>query len=114
MSKDVIGKDTDSAVEKTNKGEVEVLEPMQKSTPFFSFRYSYREISSVNGRTQIRSKKRQFTNGKFESEDFEGTLGGHVYDHMVSDMQKYYLNYIDTFLKPFFALLPFGSKNSKK
>lgn len=109
-----MAKDVDRTIEKTNKGEVEVLEPMQKSTPFFSFHYSYKEISSVNGRTRIRSKKRQFMNGKFESEDFEGTLGGHVYDHMVSDMQKHFLNYLGTFMKPFFGLLPFGSKNSKK
>ena len=114
MSKDVVRKDADKMIEKTNKGEVEVLEPIQKSTPFFIFHYSYKEISSVNGQTRIRSKKKQFVNGKFESEEFEGTLGGHVYDHMVSDMQKHFLNSLDTFLKPFFALLPFGSKKSKK
>jgi len=114
MAKYVAGKDDGRMIEKAKKGEVEVLEPIQKSTPFFSFHYSYKEISSVGGQTRIRSKKRQFTNGKFESEDFEGTLGGHVYDHMVSDTQKYFLNYIDSFLKPFYALLPFGTKNIKK
>ena len=114
MSKNIDRKDSDKAIEKTKKGEVKVLEPIQKSTPFFSFHYSYKEISSVNGQTRIRSKKKQFMNGKLESEEFEGTLGGHVYDHMVSDMQKYFLNSLDTFLKPFSALLSFGSKNSKK
>lgn len=114
MSKDIARKDADKTIEKTKKGEVEVLEPIQKSTPFFSFYYSYKEISSVNGQTRIRSKKKQFMNGKLESEEFEGTLGGHVYDHMVSDMQKNFLNCLDTFLKPFSALLSFGSKNSKK
>jgi hypothetical protein len=114
MSKDIARKDADKTIEKTKKGEVEVLEPIQKSTPFFSFHYSYKEISSVNGQTRIRSKKKQFVNGKFESEEFEGTLGGHVYDHMVSDMQKYFLNSLDAFLKPFSALLSLGSKNIKK
>ncbi len=114
MAKYVAGKDDGRMIEKAKKGEVEVLEPMQKSTPFFSFHYSYKEISSVNGQTRIRSKKRQFMKGKFKSEDFEGTLGGHVYDDMISDMQKYFLNYFGTFLKPFWGLIPFGSKNSKK
>ena len=114
MSKDIARKDADRTIEKTNKGEVEVLEPIQKSTPFFSFHYSYKEISSVNGQTRIRSKKKQFMNGKLESEEFEGTLEGHVYDHMVSDMQKYFLHQIDAFLKPLSILLSFGPKNSKK
>jgi len=114
MSKDVARKDADKVIEKADKGEVEVLEPIERMTPFFSFHYSYKEISSVRGQTHIRSKKKQFVNGKFESEEFEGTLGGHVYDHMVSDMQKYFLNSLDTFLKPLSALLSLGSKNIKK
>ena len=114
MSKNIARKDADKLTEKADKGEVEVLEPMRKYTPFFSFHYSYKEISSVNGQTHIRSKKKQFVNGKFESEEFEGTLGGHVYDHMVSDMQKYFLHQIDAFLKPLSTLLSFAPKNSKK
>ena len=114
MSKNIARKDADKMIEKADKGEVEVLEPIQRMTPFFSFHYSYKEISSVSGQTHIRSKKKQFVNGKLESEEFEGTLGGHVYDHMVSDMQKHFLNCLDTFFKSFSALLSFRSKNSKK
>jgi hypothetical protein len=113
MSQDVLRKDADKTIEKENKGEIEVLEPSHKMFPFINFYYSYEEISSVNGQTHIRSKQKRFANGKLESEEFEGTLGGHVYDRMVSDMQKYFFNQIDTILKPISMFLPFGSKFRK-
>jgi hypothetical protein len=114
MRKDIVRKDTRKDLEKGNRGEVEVLEPVQKITPFFSFHYSYQEISSVNGQTHIRSKQKRFANGKLESEEFEGTLGGHVYDRMVSDMQRHFFNQMEAFLKPFSMFLPFLSRDNKK
>lgn len=113
MKKEVVGKDTDRMIEKAGKCEVELLAPSQKMSPFFSFHYSYKEISSVNGRTHIRSEEKRFANGKFESEKFEGTLGGHVYENMVFGMQKYFLNQMDMFLKPFSMFLPFGGSREK-
>ena len=114
MSKDVARKNADRTIEKADKIESEVLEPTHKMFPFISFYYSYKEISSVKGQTRIRSKKKQFANGKFESEEFEGTLGGHVYDRMVSDMQKYFFHQLSAFLKPFSMFLPFMSRDDKK
>jgi len=113
MRKDIVKKGINTDIEKWNEGEIEVLKPVQKMFPSINFHYSYREISSMNGRTKVRAKEKRFANGKLESEEFEGTLGGHVYDGMVSDMQRYFFNQMEALLKPFFMFLPFGSKHRK-
>jgi hypothetical protein len=113
MRKDMTKKGTSKDIEKANRDEIEVLEPMQNMSPFISFHYSYKEISSIHGRTHIRSKEKRFANGKLESEEFEGILGGHVYNNMVSDMQRHFFNQMEALLKPFSMFLPFGSKDRK-
>ena len=113
MRKDITKKGIDKDIEKGNRGEVEILEPVQRMSPFIRFHYSYREISSVNGQTRIRSKEKRFANGKLESEEFEGTLGGQVYNRMVSDMQRNFFNQMEAFMKPLSMFLPFGSKDRK-
>lgn len=50
-------------------------------------------------------------NGKLESEEFEGTLGGHVYERMVSDMQRHFFNQMEALMKSFSMFLPFGSRD---
>ena len=40
-------------------------------------------------------------------------LGGHVYDRMVSDMQRHFFNQMEALLRPFSMFLPFGSKDRK-
>jgi hypothetical protein len=114
MRKDIARKGTSKDIETSSKGEIEVLEPVNNASPFISFHYSYKEISSVNGQTHIRSKQKRFANGKFESEEFVGTLGGHVYDRMVSDMQRHFFSQMNALLKPFSMVLPFGSGDNKK
>ena len=113
MRKDITKKGISKDIKKADRGEIEVLEPAQKMSPFISFHYSYREISSTNGQTHIRSKEKRFANGKLESEEFEGTLGGHVYDRMVSDLQRQFLNQMEAFLKPFSMFLPFAPRDRK-
>ena len=113
MRKDITKKGINKDIEKADRDKIEVLEPAQKMSPFISFHYSYREISSINGRTHIRSKEKRFANGKLESEEFEGTLGGHAYDRMVSDLQRHFLNQMEAFLKPFSVFLPFASRDRK-
>ncbi|MEN6463929.1 MAG: hypothetical protein ABFD62_01985 [Syntrophaceae bacterium] len=113
MRKDITKKGIGKDIEKANRGEIEVLEPVQKASPFISFHYSYREISSMNGQTRIRSKEKRYADGKLESEEFEGTLGGQVYDRMVSDMQRHFFNQLEAFMKPLSMFLPFGSRDRK-
>ena len=113
MREDVTRKGAGKDIKKTIRGDIEVLEPTQKMSSFISLHYSYKEISSVNGQTQIRSKEKRFANGKLESEEFEGTLDGHVYDRMVSDMQRHFFNQMEALLRPFSMFLPFKPKDRK-
>ncbi len=113
MRKDIAQKGASKDIEKADRDKIEVLEPAQKTSPFISFHYSYREITSINGRTHVRSKEKRFADGKLESEEFEGTLGGHVYDRMVSDLQRQFLHQMEAFLKPFSMFLPFAPRDRK-
>jgi hypothetical protein len=114
MRKEITKKSINKDIEKANRGDIEVLEPVQRMWPFISFHYSYKEISSIHGHTHIRSKEKRYANGKLESQEFKGTLGGHVYDNMVSDMQRHFVNQMDALLKPFSMFLPFGPRDRKE
>ena len=70
------------------KNDIEILEPVKKAHPFISFHYSYKSVSSMGGKIHIKSKEKSYENGKFQSEEFEGTVDGHVYSNMVGEMQK--------------------------
>ena len=114
MSRKWVRKDADAMMGQRDEGEVEILGEEKRATPFISFHYSYQEISSVNGRTRVRSKKKQFVDGKFESEEFEGTLGGHVYEHMAYGLHRNFFRQIGALLKPFSVFFPFMPGDPKK
>lgn len=63
-------KDLEPAERKT---ELEIIDPGQRKNPFISFRYSYREVSSVGGKTHLRAKEKSFENGKFKLCNFSTT-----------------------------------------
>lgn len=114
MSKELKKKDRHEIFRNSATHDVEILDPVEKASPFLSFRYSYKEISSGGGKTHIRSKEKSFENGKFKSEEFEGTLPGNVYVNMVGEMQKLFFNQISALMKPFSRLLPFGSRDKDR
>jgi hypothetical protein len=114
MGKDLLKKDKYKIMKPPARHDVEVLDPVQNKSPFVSFRYSYKEVSSGGGKTYIRSKEKSFENGKYKSEEFEGTLDGNVYPSMVGEIQKHILNQIAVFMKPFSMFLPFGGPKDKK
>ncbi len=45
------------APRKVEQDAVEVMEPVSRANPFFSFRYSYTEISASGGKTQVKSRE---------------------------------------------------------
>lgn len=114
MIKDILQQHKNEIIRRTGKKELEVLEPLRKPTSLLNFRYSYKEVSSYNGKTHIKSKEKRFENGKLESEEFEGTLDHDVYFNMVGGMQKHFLNQMMALMKNFSMLLPFGSKYKGK
>jgi hypothetical protein len=83
-----------------------VIEPASGGDPFFSFRYSYTEISASGSRAQVKSRKTRYENGKLTSEAFEGELDRSVYDRMVNEAHKYFLDQASLFLHSLTAFLP--------
>ena len=89
---------------------VERVRTASEPNPFFSFRYSYKEISAFGGMTHVKSKEMRFEDGKLTSEAFEGTLGRDAYDDMVRQAQRHFLNQTALFLKSLSLFLPFSTK----
>lgn len=82
--------------------------PAVQQSSGFCFRYAYREVSLSGGRTRIRSREHRFEDGKFQSEEFDGTLDGAVYHEAVKATQKLVTSPINSFIKLFSACLPFS------
>lgn len=93
--------------------ELEIIDPVKRKSPFISFRYSYREVSSVGGNTYVKAKEKKFENGKLTSEEFEGVAPGNLYGNMVAEMQKMFFGQIASVVKAVAAFLP-GAKRDKR
>ena len=65
---------------------------------FVSFQYSYTEISSRGGRTQVQSKTTRFADGKLTREAFEGELEGDAYRQIVEQTQRQMMRSLSWFL----------------
>jgi hypothetical protein len=76
------------------------------SNPFFTFRYSCTEISSQGGNLSVKMQETRFEDGKFVSEECEGTIDRAVYDDVVREAQQQFMNQIGSFMKLLF--LPFS------
>ena len=85
-------------LEKQDREESDIINPMSFCSPFLSFRYSYRSIYSDGVNTHVKAKERRFENGKIESEDFEGTMEKSVYNQVVKEMHPYLAMQMDFFL----------------
>ncbi len=97
---------------KVDRGkEMEILNPAGRNSPFISFRYSYREVSSVGGNTYVKAKEKKFENGRFTSEEFEGVAPG---NHATAEIQKMFFGQIASLLKAFTAFLPGIAKRDKQ
>ena len=77
---------------------------------FFSFRYSYREISSSGGQTRIRAREHRFEDGKLSSEEFEGTMDGGVYEDAVKQTRDFVTAQVSSVLGLICAFMPFSSR----
>jgi hypothetical protein len=85
---------------------VDPVAPHARSNAFFTFRYSYTEISSRGGDLSVKMKETRFQDGKLVSEECEGTLDRDAYDAVVREAQQQFLNQAASFMKVFF--LPFS------
>jgi len=98
------------APRKVEQDAVEVMEPASRANPFFSFRYSYTEISASGGKAQVKFCKTRFEDGKLTSEAFEGELDRGAYEQMVSQAQYHFLGQTALLMKALSWLLPFSGK----
>ena len=101
------------ALREVENDAVDVVEPASRATPFFSFRYSFTQISVRGGRTHVTSKRARFEDGKLTSEAFEAELDRKVYDRSVSDAQRYFAGQTALFLQSLSLFLPFSRKHRR-
>jgi len=101
-------------IKKAERKNVEVIESGGNKSSFISFRHSYKSMSSFGGKTYIKSKETRFENGKFETEEFEGTMDQSVYQNTAKELQNTFSNIMSSFLKPFSLLLPFSADDDEE
>jgi hypothetical protein len=78
-----------SAVRAQDSDAVEVLEPVaQRGGSFFTFSYTYTEVSVAGGRTRVKSKSTRVQDGKVVSQAFEGELDSGAYQQLVRQVQE--------------------------
>jgi hypothetical protein len=92
-------------LEKQDREDSDIINPMSLCSPFLSFRYSYRSMCSDGVNTHVKAKERRFENGRIESEDFEGKMEQSVYNQVAAEMLRYLTMQVDFFLRPFSFLL---------
>lgn len=85
---------------------LDLASPFKAWNPFFSFHYSVTEWSSEGGRTQVRSQRTTFADGKLRTERFQGEADGGVFDSMVEQMQRQVEAQAELMMKSFTWFLP--------
>jgi len=98
------------APRKVEQDAVEVMEPAPRANPFFSFSYSYTEISASGGKARLKSRRARFEDGKLTSEAFEGELDRSAYEKIASEAQHQFLAQTTLLMKSLSWLLPFSGK----
>jgi hypothetical protein len=121
MKKYDIIKKQDDKVRKAGRAGNTVMNPSDGQKQFISFRYSYKSMTSSGGKTQVLAKNQRFENGQFESEEFEGTLDGNMYEdamketeHMFGEMQDMFFKRIPFCFKPSSFLAPFSGRDKER
>lgn len=102
---------TERAPRKVEQDVLEATAPAARANPFFSFRYSYMEISASGGKARVKSRRARFEDGKLTSEAFEGELDCSAYEQMVSEAQHRFLAQTALLMKSLSWLLPFSEKH---
>jgi len=116
MSKSPITRIRDS-VPQTGDDKVEVIETgegaQQGFGAFFSFHYSYTEISAFGGKARVKSRRASFEQGKLVSESFEADMSPDAYDQVVGQAQQLFENQMRLLLQPLSRFLPFSGRRGR-
>ncbi len=122
MSSFLIKKDKNSSVtnpssENLSKNLPKNLIDKQEGTyksPFISFSYSYKSMYYADGKTHVKAKEERFVDGRFDSQEFEGTLEGHTYNNALEEIHKSFTSNLLSFFNSSFLLPFFRDKDGKK
>jgi hypothetical protein len=88
------------------EAKTEAVDVVRPADPFFSFRYSRTEISAAGGKARVNSRQLCLEDGKLTAETFEGDVDRAIYDRMVGDAQRYFLNQTTLFARSLSWFLP--------
>lgn len=99
MSKRSIIVKGDTALREAKTPEWEVVEPTRAAS-FTSFAYSITEVSSVAGRTRVKSRTTRLTDGKLVSEKFDGELDGSAYERMATQASEQFASQMRLLMQP--------------
>lgn len=89
--------------------------PTLPDSPFhsvFTFRHSRTELSVRGGDAHVKRSETRYENGKFVTEECEGTVDRAAYDRMVDQTQQYFIDQTNQAVKMFFQ--PFASSTRKR
>ena len=86
--------------------ETDAVEVIRPANSFFTFRYSHTEISAAGGKARVKSRQMRLEDGKLTTETFEGDVDRTIYDRMMGDAQRLFLNQTALFAKSLSWLLP--------
>ena len=87
------------ALGKVDSSAIDVVPRPTENNLYFSFRYSYREISAHGSVAQVKGRDTRFENGKLTSEAFEGNIDRHHYDRILAEAQSAFLDQAALVLK---------------
>lgn len=92
-------------------------EPRRPPAPFsppgpwnamFTFRYSCTEISAQGGEAHVKRRETRFEEGRFVTEECEGTVHRDAYDRMVDQAQQVFIEQMNQAMRMFY--LPFAPR----
>lgn len=109
MSKRSIANQPASEPRVARQGEWEIVEP-EAPASFASFSWSSTEVASVAGRTRIRSRTTRWSDGKLESERFEGELDSGAHQRMAAQAQAQFAEQVRALMQPMRWLWPSSRK----
>ena len=93
---------------------VRIAEPARAGTPFFSFRYSFTEVSAVGGKTVVKSRHTRLEDGRLTQESFEGEMQGDAFEHLTAQAQRQALAQAALMWRAFTGFLPASWRKSDR
>lgn len=112
MSKYPVASTRRAVAKNAEPGPLEIVTPTPIAGPFFSFQYSFTEVSSQGGKTRVTSKQARLADGKLSTESFEGELKRDVYQQVVDQVQKQVLAQTNLLMRSMSWFLPAPRRQS--